>query len=88
MNKTSKVIGAALGGVFGGLALSLILCAATSVIAISMDSPATAFRAPPGTQRQPAPARAALTSLRPAQRWTSVAREHIARALQSGRQYR
>jgi len=41
MNKTSKIIGAALGGVAGGLALSFILCVATSVIAISTGSPAT-----------------------------------------------
>jgi hypothetical protein len=41
MNKTSKIIGAVLGGVAGGLALSFILCVATSVIAISTGSPAT-----------------------------------------------
>jgi hypothetical protein len=41
MNKTSKIIGAALGRVFGGLALSFILCVATSVIAISTGSRAT-----------------------------------------------
>lgn len=41
MNKTSKIIGAAMGGVFGGLALSFILCVATSVTAISAGSPAT-----------------------------------------------
>jgi hypothetical protein len=37
MNKTSKIIGAALGRVFGGLALSFILCVATSVIAMEEE---------------------------------------------------
>ncbi|WP_284754778.1 hypothetical protein [Arthrobacter sp. efr-133-R2A-120] len=41
MNKTSKIIGAAMGGIAVGLALSFILCLATSVIAISTDSRAT-----------------------------------------------
>jgi hypothetical protein len=53
MNKTSKIIGAALGGVAGGLALSFILCVATSVIAISTGSPATIpglFTATAGTE--------------------------------------
>ncbi|MCZ9881050.1 hypothetical protein [Arthrobacter sp. B2a2-09] len=53
MNKTSKIIGAALGGIAGGLALSFILCVATSVVAISTDSRATLpglFTATAGTE--------------------------------------
>ncbi|MFH5878133.1 hypothetical protein [Arthrobacter sp. NA-172] len=53
MNKTSKVIGAAVGGVAVGVALSFILCVATSVIAISTGSPATipgVFTATAGTE--------------------------------------
>jgi hypothetical protein len=41
MNTTSKIVGAVLGGMAGGLALSFILFVATSVIAISTGSPAT-----------------------------------------------
>lgn len=55
MNKTSKIIGAALGGVAVGLALAFILCVATSVIAISTGSPATLpglFTATAGTENE------------------------------------
>lgn len=53
MKKTSRIVGAALDGVVGGLALAFILCVATSVIAISTDSPATLpglFTATAGTE--------------------------------------
>lgn len=53
MNKTSKIAGAAMGGIALGLALSFILCVATSVIAISTDSRATLpglFTATAGTE--------------------------------------
>lgn len=53
MNTTSKIVGAVLGGMAGGLALSFILFAATSVIAISTGSPATLpglFTATAGTE--------------------------------------
>jgi hypothetical protein len=53
MNKTTKIVGAALGGVAGGVALAFILCVATSVIAISTGSPATLpglFTAAAGTE--------------------------------------
>ncbi|MGO4855732.1 hypothetical protein [Arthrobacter sp. 2MCAF14] len=53
MNTASKIIGTAMGGMAGGLALSFILCVATSVIAISTGSPATLpglFTATAGTE--------------------------------------
>ncbi|MHC6221617.1 hypothetical protein [Arthrobacter sp. MMS24-S77] len=53
MNKTSKIVGAALNGVAGGLALAFILCVATSVVAISTGSRTTLpglFTANPGTE--------------------------------------
>jgi hypothetical protein len=53
MNTTSKIVGAVLGGMAGGLALSFILFMATSVIAISTGSPATLpglFTATAGTE--------------------------------------
>lgn len=53
MNTTSKIVGAVLGGMAGGLALSFILFVATSVIAISTGSPATLpglFTATAGTE--------------------------------------
>ena len=53
MNRASKIIGATLNGVAAGLALSFILCVATSVIAISTGSPATLpglFKATAGTE--------------------------------------
>lgn len=53
MNKASKTIGAVLDGVAAGLAMSFILCVATSVIAISTGSPATLlgiFKATAGTE--------------------------------------
>ncbi|WP_284983767.1 hypothetical protein [Arthrobacter sp. efr-133-TYG-118] len=53
MKKASKITGAALGGVAVGLALAFILCAATSVIAISTASLATLpglFTATAGTE--------------------------------------
>ncbi|MCX2746448.1 hypothetical protein OOZ51_01300 [Arthrobacter sp. MI7-26] len=53
MNKTSKIVGAALGGAAGGWALAFILCVATSVIAISAGAPATLpglFMANAGTE--------------------------------------
>ncbi|GAP57673.1 MULTISPECIES: hypothetical protein [unclassified Arthrobacter] len=41
MKTVSKIVGAALDGVAGGLALAFILCVAVSVIAISTGSRAT-----------------------------------------------
>jgi hypothetical protein len=53
MNTTSKIVGAVLSGMAGGLALSFILFVATSVIAISTGSPANLpglFTATAGTE--------------------------------------
>ncbi|MDQ0030254.1 hypothetical protein [Arthrobacter bambusae] len=41
MNKISKIVGAAFGGMAGGLALSFFLCVATSVISFWTGSRAT-----------------------------------------------
>ena len=41
MNKTSRLIAAAIGGLGAGFAIAFILCVATSVVAISTDATAT-----------------------------------------------
>jgi ABC-type antimicrobial peptide transport system permease subunit len=53
MNKATKVMGAAVGGVAGGFALAFLLCAATAVIAISTGADASlpgVFWAKAGTE--------------------------------------
>jgi hypothetical protein len=53
MNKATKILGAAVGGVTGGFAMAFLLCAATAVIAISTGADASlpgVFWAKAGTE--------------------------------------
>ncbi|WP_309074711.1 hypothetical protein [Paenarthrobacter sp.] len=53
MNKTTKIVGAALGGTAGGVALAFLICAATAIIAIFTDNSVVllgVFSAIPGTE--------------------------------------